>query len=493
MRRSGLVLVVLALAGCTALRDAFSAHPEVAGTAAGQTLTVERLADLAGHAKRIPLRAEVLTSVAGAYLDYAVFVVELARGRDMDDSALVLAAEWPSVSQVRWERFHEALVSARVKVTPAQAESAYRAGTVRLFQHILIRVPPNAAPPQQDKQRKQAEGLLRQAAARHGADFAQLAKRYSDDPGSKARGGYLPATGRGQFVPAFDSAAWKLEPGAISDVVRSPFGFHIIRRPPLAEVRDSFQAQLENGRTMRFDSLYLDSLAKVRRLEIASSAPALVRQAIPQIVGARDDGRKLATYQGGAFRVKDLARWLLALDPNDVRGITSASDAQLTQFVRILAQRDMLLRQVDSARVTLAPEDWRQIRAEHDSALNVLEGLIGVSPQLLKDSAAGEPARIRLAMARLDAYLDRALKEGKAQLFPVPPFLAGALRQGGPWSLNEAGITRALERAQVIRSAADSGGGPRPSAGAPAAPPSGLKRAPGPPPVPPESGKQPPR
>jgi len=191
--------------------------------------------------------------------------------------------------------------------------------------------------------------------------------------------------------------------------------------------------------------------------------------------------------------VKDLARWLLALDPNDVRGITSASDAQLTQFVRILAQRDMLLRQVDSAGVTLALEDWRQIRAEHDSALNVLEGLIGVSPQLLKDSAAGEPARIRLAMARLDAYLDRALKEGKAQLFPVPPFLAGALRQGEPWSLNEAGITRALERAQVIRSAADSGGGARPSAGAPSAPPSGLKRAPGPPPVPPERGKQPPR
>src|SRR5216117_3815356 len=72
MRRSGLVVAVLTLAGCGALRDAFSAHPEVAGTAAGQTLTVERLADLAGHAKRIPLRAEVLTSVAGAYLDYAV-------------------------------------------------------------------------------------------------------------------------------------------------------------------------------------------------------------------------------------------------------------------------------------------------------------------------------------------------------------------------------------------------------------------------------------
>ena len=489
MRRSGLVLVVLVLAGCTALRDAFSAHPEAAGTAAGQTLTVERLADLVGHARRIPLRADVLTSVAAAYLDYVVFVVDLARGRDLEDSALVLVAEWPSVSQIRWERFHEALVSARVKVTPAQADSAYRAGTVRLFQHILIRVPPNAAPPQQEKQRKQAEGLRRQAVAGHGANFAQLAQRYSDDPGSKARGGYLPATGRGQFVPAFDSAAWKLEPGAMSDVVRSPFGYHIIRRPPLAEVHDSFQAQLVNGRTLHFDSLYLDSLAQERRLEIASSAPALVRQAIPQIVAARDDNRKLATYRGGVFRVKDLSRWLLALDPNDVRGITVASDAQLTQFVRILAQRDMLLRQVDSAGAALNADDWRQIRAEYDSALKLLESQIGVSRQLLKDSAAGDTARVRLALGRLDAYLDRAFKDGKAQLFPVPPFLAGALRQGEPWSLNEAGITRALERAQAIRATADSGASP----GGPSTPPTGLKRAPGPPPIPPESGHAPPR
>src|SRR5256886_15260079 len=117
-------------------------------------------------------------------------------------------------------------------------------------------------------------------------------------------------------------------------VVRTPFGFHIIRRPPLAEVRDSFRVDLENSRTTQLDSLYLDSLANQRQLKIESGGPALVRQAVPQIVSARSDSRTLATYKGGTFRVKDLARWLLALDPNDVRGISAASDAQLNQLDR---------------------------------------------------------------------------------------------------------------------------------------------------------------
>jgi len=71
MGRLGLMVIVLVLAGCSALRDAFSAHAQVAGTAAGQTLTVDRLARVVGHAQRIPIRPDVLTGVANVYLDYA--------------------------------------------------------------------------------------------------------------------------------------------------------------------------------------------------------------------------------------------------------------------------------------------------------------------------------------------------------------------------------------------------------------------------------------
>src|SRR6185295_14832708 len=95
MVRLGLIVALLPAAGCSALRDAFSAHAQVAGTAAGQILTVDRLAQVVGHAQRIPIRPDVLTGVANVYLDYAVFAAELGRGRDLHDSALVLASQWP--------------------------------------------------------------------------------------------------------------------------------------------------------------------------------------------------------------------------------------------------------------------------------------------------------------------------------------------------------------------------------------------------------------
>jgi parvulin-like peptidyl-prolyl isomerase len=75
--------------------------------------------------------------------------------------------------------------------------------------------------------RKQAEDLLKQI--RGGADFATLAKQYSEDPGSKADGGELPEFSRGQMVPEFEAAAFSMTNNQVSDIVTSQFGFHIIK------------------------------------------------------------------------------------------------------------------------------------------------------------------------------------------------------------------------------------------------------------------------
>ena len=72
-----------------------------------------------------------------------------------------------------------------------------------------------------------AESIL--DSIKHGADFAEMAKKYSDDPGSASHGGDLGFVKKGVFYPEFESVAFSLKPGEISDVVESPVGFHIIQ------------------------------------------------------------------------------------------------------------------------------------------------------------------------------------------------------------------------------------------------------------------------
>ena len=461
MRRSSLVLLALTLVGCDAVRDAFSPRAETVARANDQTLSVDRLAGWAGSSKQVPLDPLALSRLAHVWVDYALFAQALAAGQDLRDSATMSAAMWPVVSQLKWERFHDKL-AARRELSPQQVDSAYAAGQVRMFQHILFQVPPNAQPLVDAQKRRQAEQIEAQARTA-GARFGQLASRYSDDPGSKVHGGLLGLSARGQFVPAFEDAAWQLSPGGVSTVVKSPFGYHIIRRPPLAEVRDSFGTGLEDRTAIHGDSLYLDSLSIKRHIEPVSRAPAYVRAAVQDLEAARSSNRVLVKYRGGSLRVRDLVRWLAALDPQIVQALPQASDEQINQFLKAIAQRDLLIAQADSAKVTLTPADWQQVRAEHDSAIAMLGTILNLTPQLLRDSAATPQARINLAMARVNDYVDRVV-QGRARFFPVPPFLSETLRARARWSVDEAGVRRAVERAQEIRSAADSGrasGAPR--------------------------------
>ena len=93
--------------------------------------------------------------------------------------------------------------------------------------HILLSVPKDADSITVQKRRDLADKVLKQL--QDGADFAQLAKTYSDDKSNAANGGELGSFGRGVMVKEFEDAAFALRPGQLSGIVQTPFGFHIIK------------------------------------------------------------------------------------------------------------------------------------------------------------------------------------------------------------------------------------------------------------------------
>jgi|LGVF01.2.fsa_nt_gb peptidyl-prolyl cis-trans isomerase D len=94
--------------------------------------------------------------------------------------------------------------------------------------HILLRVDADAKPKVKQQKRQLAEKLLAQIKNKDNKNFAELARRHSDDAGSAAQGGALGYFTRGTMVPAFEEVAFSLQPGQVSDIVETNFGYHII-------------------------------------------------------------------------------------------------------------------------------------------------------------------------------------------------------------------------------------------------------------------------
>jgi len=160
--------------------------------------------------------------------------------------------------------------------------------------HILILARSGADPAADAKARAQAEGLLRQIQG--GANFADLAKKFSEDPGSKDKGGELGFARRGMMVPEFDNAIFTQKIGE-TRLVKTQFGYHIVqveeRQPArsraLSEVEPGIQAVLIRQKTAAAEEDYAKALASEAAkngLEKTAAAHHLQVATTP-LVGAR--------------------------------------------------------------------------------------------------------------------------------------------------------------------------------------------------------------
>jgi len=188
--------------------------------------------------------------------------------------------------------------------TPEQASS----------RHILIKVAPGADAKTDAAAKAKAEGLLKQIQG--GANFADLAKKYSDDPGSKDKGGELGFAQRGRMVPEFDNALFTQKIGD-TKIVKSQFGYHIVQveerqtahTQQLNEVLPTIQATLIRQKAAQAEDNYaraltseaikngLEKTAAAHHLEVATTPPVNSHG----VISALPDGSQLI---GKAFQSK---------------------------------------------------------------------------------------------------------------------------------------------------------------------------------------------
>jgi peptidyl-prolyl cis-trans isomerase D len=162
-----------------------------------------------------------------------------------------LRAEYLILSRERLSE-QTAVSDEEIKAWYAGHPERYRQPEERRASHVLIAIGAKASAEELKAAETKAAEVLAQAKKSPG-DFARLAKQYSQDPGSAAKGGDLEWFGRGAMVKAFEDAVFSMKEGQLSEVVRSDFGFHIIkvtgiraeRGRPLDEVRSEIAAELK--------------------------------------------------------------------------------------------------------------------------------------------------------------------------------------------------------------------------------------------------------
>jgi len=183
----------------------------------------------------------------------------------------------PEKRKIRYLLIDVDAIRAKVVVPPGDVERAYNDNIDQYTtpeqiraSHILLKTEgkDDAAV------KKQAEDILKQARA--GADFGELAKKYSEDEASAKNGGDLDYFGHGKMVPEFDQAAFAMQPGQISDLVKSQFGYHIIKvtdkKPGAVRSLNDMRQQLTDQ--LAFDRAQTQAADLAATLEKQISKPA---------------------------------------------------------------------------------------------------------------------------------------------------------------------------------------------------------------------------
>jgi len=269
----------------------------------------------------------------------------------------------PEKRKIRYALLDIEAIRAKVVVPPADIEKAYNSSIEQYTtpeqvraSHILLKTEGKTDADVKAK----AEAILKQVKA--GADFAELAKKNSEDESNAKNGGDLDYFGRGRMVPEFDQAVFAMQPGQISDLVKTQYGYHIIKlvdkksaaTRSLAEVRQQLTDQLA------YERAQAQAAVLAEKLEKQVSKPADLDKA------AKAEG--LAVQESGFFAreepilglgpAPEAANKAFDMKPGDVAGPLRASRGLV--FETLVAKQDPYVPKLDEVKERVRDEVIRQ-------------------------------------------------------------------------------------------------------------------------------------
>ena len=448
MRRLIIGFLLLSLCGCGVV-DYFSR--KVVARAGDQVLTTEWFAETMADGT-VPLNPPLLERWAWLWVQYSLFLQGLAEGQSYTDSATVLEAMWPEVLTTKVARLQERLVEQSVRVDDAVVDSAYAAGDQRIIDHILIRTGSVLTDGQNAQQRRIAERIHARLAA--GASWADEVEA-SEDTDTKSLDGRLGIVVRGQMVAEFERAAFGLEPGGVSDVVETSYGYHILRRPALVDVSEEFETGITETLVDRWVENMLSEMGERHGVRVLPEAPEVMKDAVerPLRILALEPGRKIAEYQGGEFTDVDFVHWLQVLASEEHLAADGATNSELNEMARRVVNNHVLKIEVSEQEIELTEAEFAGYREVYERKLNNLRNTLGVDSVLARATTVED--RNRVIQEVLDRYFIRT-SQSLRDIEIVPPLLAAKLRSEMDWSFYYGGLNRAIRRAVELRAARDS-------------------------------------
>ena len=407
---------------CDSFGQAMTSHTDVLARAAGHELSVEAATNLLVPYPQVPAKAEVVDAIANLWVDFTLLALAASEDSTLNNIDLSPALT-PYFNQQLVFKLRDKVINVDTTMTDAELRALFdkeQPGATVRARHVLLQLPPDATPAQRDSVLALARSIRDQARA--GADFAELAKKWSQEPGAAQSGGdlgYFPFEGPGAMVAPFSTVAFATKVGEVSDVVETTFGLHIIKVedkkvPNFEETKDQFRQAAVASKLAEAEKTYLDQLMAEKKMVVEDGAVEVARELArkpEQRLSRRASNRALVKYEGGEFTASEYLAIMQSRGVEQRAQVAEATDDDLKEWLQMLSRDEVLIERAKAAGIAPDKAEEDSLKSQAHLQLVQMSKATGLNPVQV---AAGQDRKQAIEAAVM-TYLTSVLK-GEMQI-----------------------------------------------------------------------------